>query len=85
LGVPELAETGDANANVLTGGTGRNILIGGSGGDTLDASRATSDNLLIGGRTDFDPRRLRPHPPCCGRAAPDPQTCPNLDENRSPC
>src|SRR5262249_15278613 len=43
---------GDANANVLIGGTGRNILIGGGGGDRLDASRATSDNLLIGGRTD---------------------------------
>jgi hypothetical protein len=45
---------GDANANVLTGGTGRNIFIGGNGGDTLDASRSASDNLLIGGRTDFD-------------------------------
>jgi hypothetical protein len=45
---------GDANANVLIGGTGRNVLIGGGGGDTLDASRATGDNLLIGGRTDFD-------------------------------
>jgi hypothetical protein len=45
---------GDANANVLTGGTGRNILIGGKGSDTLDASRSTSDNLLIGGWTDYD-------------------------------
>jgi len=45
---------GDSNANVLIGGTGRNVLIGGDGGDTLDASRATGDNLLIGGRTDFD-------------------------------
>jgi hypothetical protein len=45
---------GDAHANVLIGGTGRNVLIGGAGPDTLDASRATGDNLLIGGRTDFD-------------------------------
>jgi hypothetical protein len=45
---------GDANPNVLIGGTGRNILIGGAGSDTLDASRATSDNILIGGTTDFD-------------------------------
>jgi Ca2+-binding RTX toxin-like protein len=45
---------GDANANVLMGGTGRNVLIGGAGPDTLDASQATGDNLLVGGRTDFD-------------------------------
>jgi hypothetical protein len=45
---------GDGNANVLTGGTGRNVLIGGAGPDTLDASGATSDNILIGGTTDFD-------------------------------
>jgi Ca2+-binding RTX toxin-like protein len=45
---------GDANANVLIGGTGRNILIGGNGSDKLDASRATSDNILVGGTTDYD-------------------------------
>jgi hypothetical protein len=45
---------GNANANVLIGGTGRNVLIGGAGSDTLDASRSTGDNILIGGRTDFD-------------------------------
>jgi Ca2+-binding RTX toxin-like protein len=45
---------GDANANVLIGGSGRNLLIGGNGSDTLDGSRATSDNLLIGGRTNYD-------------------------------
>jgi hypothetical protein len=45
---------GDANANILVGGTGRNVIIGGAGGDTLDASRATGDNILIGGTTDFD-------------------------------
>jgi hypothetical protein len=45
---------GDANPNGLIGGTGRNILIGGAGPDTLDASHATSDNILIGGRTDLD-------------------------------
>jgi hypothetical protein len=45
---------GDANANVLTGGTGRNVVIGGTGPDTLDASGASSDNILIGGTTDFD-------------------------------
>jgi hypothetical protein len=45
---------GDANANVLIGGTGRSVLIGGPGGDTLDASRSMDDNLLIGGRTDWD-------------------------------
>jgi hypothetical protein len=45
---------GDANANVLTGGTGRNVIIGGAGPDTLDASGASSDNILIGGTTDFD-------------------------------
>jgi hypothetical protein len=45
---------GDANTNVLIGGTGRNILIGGAGSDVLDASRATSDNILIGGTTSFD-------------------------------
>jgi hypothetical protein len=45
---------GDANANMLIGGTGRNLLIGGAGGDMLDASRATSDNILIGGWTDYD-------------------------------
>jgi hypothetical protein len=45
---------GNANANVLIGGTGRNVSIGGAGGDTLDASRATSDNILTGGTTDFD-------------------------------
>jgi hypothetical protein len=41
---------GDGNANNLIGGTGRNVLIGGLGSDTLDASRATSDNILIGSR-----------------------------------
>jgi hypothetical protein len=45
---------GDANANVLIGGTGRNVLIGDRGSDTLDASRATSDNILVGGWTDYD-------------------------------
>jgi acrosin len=45
---------GDANPNVLIGGTGRNVLIGGGGADTLDVSGATSDNILIGGTTDFD-------------------------------
>jgi hypothetical protein len=45
---------GDAHANVLIGGTGRNLLIGGLGSDTLDGSRATSDNILIGGWTDWD-------------------------------
>jgi hypothetical protein len=45
---------GDANPNVLIGGTGRNVIIGGAGADTLDASGATSDNILIGGTTDFD-------------------------------
>ncbi len=45
---------GNANANVLIGGTGRNILIGGAGSDTLDASRSLSDNILIGGTTDYD-------------------------------
>lgn len=45
---------GDANANVLKGGTGRNLLIGGGGADTLDASGAGSDNILIGGTTDYD-------------------------------
>lgn len=45
---------GDANANVLIGGSGRNVLIGGGGGDTLDASAAGSDNILIGGTTGFD-------------------------------
>jgi hypothetical protein len=44
---------GDANANTLIGGTGRNVLIGGAGPDTLDASRSSGDNLLIGGTTDF--------------------------------
>ena len=45
---------GDANSNVLKGGTGRNVIIGGTGPDTLDASGASSDNILIGGTTDFD-------------------------------
>jgi hypothetical protein len=45
---------GDANPNVLIGGTRRNVLIGGGGGDTLDASGASSDNILIAGTTDFD-------------------------------
>jgi Ca2+-binding RTX toxin-like protein len=45
---------GDANANILMGGTGRNILIGGAGADTLDAHPSTGENLLIGGRTDYD-------------------------------
>jgi hypothetical protein len=45
---------GDANANMLIGGTGRNVLIGDAGSDTLDASRSSGDNILIGGRTDFD-------------------------------
>jgi hypothetical protein len=45
---------GDARANVLRGGTGRNVLIGGAEADTLDASRSSGDNLLIGGTTDFD-------------------------------
>jgi parallel beta-helix repeat protein len=45
---------GDAKANVLIGGTGRNILIGHGGGDTLDAGRATSDNIVIGGWTAWD-------------------------------
>jgi hypothetical protein len=45
---------GDANPNVLIGGTGRNVIIGGGGGDRLDTSAATSDNILIGGTTDYD-------------------------------
>jgi hypothetical protein len=45
---------GNANPSALTGGTGRNVLIGGAGQATLDASHATSDNILIGGRTDWD-------------------------------
>jgi Ca2+-binding RTX toxin-like protein len=45
---------GNANPSTLKGGTGRNILIGGGGQATLDASRGTSDNILIGGRTDWD-------------------------------
>jgi hypothetical protein len=45
---------GDANPNLLVGGTGRNVLIGGAGADTLDGSRATGDNLLIGGTTNYD-------------------------------
>jgi hypothetical protein len=48
---------GDGNANVLIGGTGRNVLIGGAGSDTLDASRSSNDNILIGGRTDWDLNR----------------------------
>ncbi|QEH33141.1 Serralysin B precursor [Aquisphaera giovannonii] len=40
--------------DVLTvAGSGRNILIGGNGADTLNASTATGDNLLIGGRVAF--------------------------------
>jgi hypothetical protein len=45
---------GDANQNVLFGGSGRNVLIGGAGADTLNASAATSDNIVIGGNTNFD-------------------------------
>jgi hypothetical protein len=45
---------GDSNPNILIGGTGRNVLIGGAGGDTLDAHLSTGDNILIGGRTDYD-------------------------------
>jgi hypothetical protein len=45
---------GDASPHVFIGGTLRNVIISGAGGGTLDASRATSDNLLIGGYTDFD-------------------------------
>jgi hypothetical protein len=45
---------GDPGPNVLIGGTGRNILIGGPGADTLDASRSTDDNILIGGGTSYD-------------------------------
>jgi Ca2+-binding RTX toxin-like protein len=45
---------GDANANTLIGGTGRNVLIGGAGADTLDASRSSGDNLVIGGTTAYD-------------------------------
>jgi hypothetical protein len=45
---------GDASPSKLTGGTARNILIGGAGQSTLDASRGTSDNILIGGTTDWD-------------------------------
>jgi hypothetical protein len=30
------------------------VLIGGGGGDTLDASLSQGDNMLIGGRTDWD-------------------------------
>jgi hypothetical protein len=45
---------GDASPHVFIGGTGRNVIISGAGGGTLDASRATSDNILIGGYTDFD-------------------------------
>jgi hypothetical protein len=45
---------GNANANVLIGGTGRNVIIGGAGPDTLDVSLATSDNIVIGGTTDYD-------------------------------
>jgi Ca2+-binding RTX toxin-like protein len=45
---------GDANAQKLIAGTGRNVLIGGGGNVTLDASRSTGDNLLVGGTTQFD-------------------------------
>jgi Ca2+-binding RTX toxin-like protein len=45
---------GDANGDVLKGGTGRNVIIGGAGADTLDTSGASSDNILVGGTTDFD-------------------------------
>jgi hypothetical protein len=45
---------GDANPNILIGGTGRNVIIGGAGGDTLDAHLSSGDNILIGGRTDWD-------------------------------
>jgi hypothetical protein len=45
---------GDSHPNILTGGTGRNVLIAGGGGDTLDAHLSQGDNLLIGGRTDWD-------------------------------
>jgi hypothetical protein len=44
----------DANVNALVGGTGRNVLIGGNGPDTLDAHVSHDDNILIGGRTDWD-------------------------------
>jgi hypothetical protein len=45
---------GDTHPNNLVGGTGRNVLIGEGGGDTLDASLSHGDNMLIGGRTDWD-------------------------------
>jgi hypothetical protein len=45
---------GDAHANVFVGGTGRNVLIGGAGSDTLNASGASGDNLVIGGTTAYD-------------------------------
>jgi Ca2+-binding RTX toxin-like protein len=45
---------GNANSSTLNGGTRRNVLIGGAGQATLDASHSTGDNILIGGRTDWD-------------------------------
>jgi hypothetical protein len=45
---------GNANPSWLIGGTGRNVLIGGAGLATLDASRSSGDNILIGGTTDWD-------------------------------
>jgi hypothetical protein len=46
---------GNANPSKLVGGTGRNVLIGGAGQATLDANtHSTGDNILIGGRTDWD-------------------------------
>jgi hypothetical protein len=48
---------GDALANTLNGGTGRNVVIGGAGADTVDVSKATGDNILISGTTDYDTNR----------------------------
>jgi len=45
---------GNAHPSTLIGGTGRNVLMGGAGMATVDASRGSGDNILIGGTTDWD-------------------------------
>jgi hypothetical protein len=44
---------GISRTTSLVGGTGRNVLIGGGGNATLDASRSSGDNILIGGTTAY--------------------------------
>src|SRR5262249_52403207 len=44
--------TGSGTNEVLTGGQGRDLLIGGAGTATLNAG--TQDDILIGGRTNYD-------------------------------